>query len=69
MSKYIISQAGKAATEIEAATHEIAYRAVCCWHSPSTPITVTDTETGTAETFTRILDAEGNLQRIERAKA
>lgn len=78
MSKYTISQAGRAVcsrkhfqkqTTIEAADHETAYRAMCCWYNPGTPITVTDTETGAAETFTRILDSKGNLQGIERAKA
>ena len=67
MSKYIISQAGKAGAEIEAATHETAYRAMCCWYDPDIPVIVTDTETGAAEAFTRILDATGNLQKIERA--
>lgn len=52
---------------VEAMTAESAYRGVCCWYSPKTPVAIMDSETGATIIFTRELDKAGNLDKIRKA--
>lgn len=65
MKEYYVTANGRALTiTSHARPLEIIYRSVCCWFGPACPVTVTDTETGESATFTRSLDAAGNLVSI-----
>lgn len=50
--------------KIDASTPEMAYRGVCSFYMPETPVTIRDVETGECHTYTRILDNAGNLKDI-----
>lgn len=65
MKEYYVTANGRALTiTSHARPLEIIYRSVCCWFGPACPVTVTDTETGESATFSRSLDAAGNLVSI-----
>lgn len=65
MKEYSVTAAGHSMTiTIHACPLEIVYRSICCWFGPARPVTVTDMETGERATFTRSLDAYGNLVAI-----
>lgn len=65
MREYFVTTSGRTLTVTSHARPlEIIYRSVCCWFGPACPVTVTDTETGEHATFTRSLDAAGNLVSI-----
>lgn len=62
MKEYSVTTSERALTiTSHARPLEIIYRSICCWFNPACPVTVTDTETGESATFTRSLDAAGNL--------
>lgn len=50
--------------DVYASTPEMAYRGICCFYMPETPITIVDSETHESRTFTRKLDNAGNLLEI-----
>ena len=50
--------------KIDAVSAEMAYRNVCCFFNPDTPVKVIG-EDGTVRTFTRTLDASGNLIEVK----
>ena len=50
--------------KINASSAEMAYRGVCCFFNPETPVAVIG-EDGTVRKFTRTLDASGNLEKVE----
>lgn len=52
--------------DIYASTPEMAYRGICCFYMPETPITIRNSETHEEMTFTRKLDNAGNLQQVIR---
>lgn len=65
MKEYYVTANGRALTiTSHARPLEIIYRSVCCWFGPACPVTVTDTETGESATFSRSLDAAGNLVSV-----
>lgn len=50
--------------KIDAPSAEMAYRNVCCFFNPGTPVAVIG-EDGTVRKFTRKLDASGNLIELK----
>lgn len=70
MTGYTIAARGGRAIEITtsaAKSLEMIYRAMCWAYQPAQPVTVTNTTTSARATFTRDLDAAGNIVRITRA--
>ena len=65
MKNFIITPANHRSYAIKAATAEMAYRLESHWYSTNTPISVTDTETGSTTTYKKQLDKNGNLLSIE----
>lgn len=66
MPKYIIMPEGCKWSEREAANHEAAYCLECSWYKPKTRVCVLDAETGAAQIFTRDMEPNGNLIRVNR---
>lgn len=50
--------------KIEASTPEMAYRNVCCFYMPETPVTIHNLRTNESITYTRELDRWGNMMKI-----
>lgn len=50
--------------DVYASTPEMAYRGICCFYMPETPVTIVDTETHESRTYTRRLDRNGNMLEI-----
>lgn len=70
MTRYTVRKEGSPWwQEVDATSEEMAYRATCCWFYAETRIIVTNTETGEAKVFTRMLDKDGNLVDIRRENA
>ena len=66
MKTYTVSANGKQILTTEAINHDMAYRGVCCWFLPETPVTICDESTGKCFVYTRALDKGGNLIAIFR---
>ena len=64
MKQYKVMPQGGRWFEVEARTPETAYRGVCCWFSPSTPVAILDPQTGHTVIYTRTLDGAGNLVQV-----
>lgn len=50
--------------DVCASTPEMAYRGICYFYMPETPVTIVDTETHESRTYTRRLDKSGNMLEI-----
>jgi hypothetical protein len=61
---YMIFPDGCKTISVKAASHEMAYCAICCWYAAEKKVAVLDMEKGTAKVYSRELDKAGNLIRI-----
>ena len=66
MSRYSVGPINRKGIEVETGSPELAYRALCCWYDPDTPVIVTNTENGATAAYIRVLDGKGNLQEVRR---
>ena len=69
MTGYTITARGGRAIEITtsaAKSLEMIYSAICWAYQPAQPVTITNTTTSARATFTRDLDASGNIVRVNR---
>ena len=66
MKTFLIMPNNSKWEQVEASTHETAYRAICSWYSPDTNIAVMDVQTGVTEIFNRTVSSTGNLEKINR---
>lgn len=70
MTGYTITARGGRAIETTtsaAKSLETIYRAFCWAYQPAQPVTVTNTTTSARATFTRDIDAAGNIVRVNSA--
>ena len=70
MTRYTITARGGRALDITtsaAKSLEMIYSAICWAYQPAQPVTVTNTTTSARATFTRDIDAAGNIVRVNRA--
>ena len=66
MPKFIIMPEGCKWSEREAVNHEAAYSLECSWYKPKTRVCVLDAETGAAQVFTREIEPNGNLIKVNK---
>ena len=67
MNNYIVKTAGKV-YEVKRPVNDLeeVYRMECSFFSPSTPLTIEDPNTGEAATFTKELDENGSIRKVNR---
>lgn len=49
---------------VHASTPEMAYRGICCFYMPETPVTIRNQETNREYVYTRRLDNNGNMRML-----